>query len=260
MANQDVDRWKGAALALPKETVITSGMPIRDRVFEGDGVGGFLRKYWTPPPGSDLPSMQVSQAEVVLSVADDIESLARAIRFMHNDDMFPSITLSDVPQLEQRGIDLIRVLSNGCDLVLDDDIHEPADDAFAKAKERASDDTRATRIEFLFTLAEVADEVKPRLAALKDFDVEWIGEARDVAQKLSSEGPPVPGRQASPEIDLRNRLVTLLDQRVAKVRRAARSVYRDHPEIVRLVTSAYERQRRLESKRKKKAKTEAQPK
>jgi len=88
--------------------------------------------------------------------------------------------------------------------------------------------------------------------ALKDFDAEWIEETRVVAQKLSSEGPPVPGRPASPEIDLRNRLVTLLDQRVSKVRKAAGYVYRDHPETLRLVTSAYERQRRLEAKRKKK--------
>lgn len=44
---------------------------------------------------------------------------------------------------------------------------------------------------------------------------------------------------------------TLLDLRVSKVRRAARYVYRDHPEMIRLVTSAYERKRRLDAKRKK---------
>jgi hypothetical protein len=63
----------------------------------------------------------------------------------------------------------------------------------------------------------------------------------------------VTGRAADPKIDLRNRLVTLLDQRVSKVRRAARYVFRDHPEVVRQVTSAYERKRRVETKRRKKS-------
>jgi len=256
MANQDVERWQSDAKALPTAVVITSGLPVRDRVFEADGAAAFLRKRWKADPQSELPGMEVAESEVPLSTADDIESLARAIRALHNDQLFPSLTPSEVPAYEQRATELIRVLSNGCELVLDDGVHEPADDALAAAKALVTDDTRAARIEHMFALAEVADEVKPRLAALKDFDVSWIGEIRALAQKLSSEGPPVAGRPASPEIDLRNRLITLLDQRVSKVRRAAAYVYRDRPEVLRLVTSAYERQRRLEAKRKKAKKDE----
>ena len=76
---------------------------------------------------------------------------------------------------------------------------------------------------------------------------------REVAQKLNSQGPPLTGQAADPKIDLRNRLVTLLDQRVSRVRRAAWYVFRDHPEVVRQVTSAYERKRRVETKRRKKS-------
>jgi hypothetical protein len=63
----------------------------------------------------------------------------------------------------------------------------------------------------------------------------------------------VAGQPADPKVDLRNRLVTLLEHRVSKVRRAARYVFRDHPEVVRQVTSSYERKRRVEAKRRKKA-------
>ena len=138
--------------------------------------------------------------------------------------------------------------------MLDDDVHEPADDALAAAKARAEDDTRGTRIEYMFGVAAVAKDIKDRLVKIKNFDEKWIGELRDTAQKLSDEGPPPMGRPADPKIDLRNRMLVLLEQRVSKVRRAAQYVYDEHPEIVRMVTSAYERKKRLEAKRKKKEK------
>jgi len=51
-------------------------------------------------------------------------------------------------------------------------------------------------------------------------------------------GSPQRGRPASPDVDLRYRLLTLLDSRVRKVRRATRYVYRNHPDIARLAMSA----------------------
>lgn len=251
MSKADVERWRGAADALPGSSVRVRSSPIREVVFEADGVAGFLRKYWKSPEGSSLPGMEVADAHVPLVFADEIESLARGIRTVHSSALFPAIPTSEVPGLEKRARELIGILSNACELVLDDDVQEPADDAFAAAKTRAEDDTRATRIQFLFDLSTIAAGVSDRLAALKDFDTAWIDEARDVARKLSVEGPPRPGKEASLEIDFRNRLLMLLDLRVSKVRRAARYVYRDHPEMIRLVTSAYERKRRLDAKRKK---------
>jgi hypothetical protein len=228
-------------------------MPIQDRVHEADGVAEFLRKYWLPDEERGLPGMVETESQVPLAAADDIESLARAIRSVDTRELFPPAPPSEVPKLEARTRELIRILSNACELVLDDDVEEPADEALANAKERAGDNTRATRIRYLLDLAAVAEEVKDRLIAIKSFQESWIAEAGEVARKLSSAGPVVPGKQADPNIDLRNRLVTLLDERVSKVRRAAHYVYHDHPEIVRLATSAYERKRRLEAKRRKRA-------
>jgi hypothetical protein len=256
MSQADLDQWKTAALALDPKAVVLGGMPLKDRVFEADGVAGVLRKLWEPSPELRLPGMKETAAQVPLTVAGEIESLCRAIRFVHTDGIFPTLPPAEVPALEARARTLISTLSNACELVLDDNVHEPADSALAAAKDRAEDDTRATRIQYLFDLAAVAEEVKERLATLTSFDLGWITEAREVAQKLSSQGPPLTGQAADPRIDLRNRLVTLLDQRVSKVRRAARYVFRDHPEVVRQVTSAYERKRRVEAKRRKKSAVE----
>ncbi len=253
MSQADLDQWKTAAEALDAKAVLLGGMPLRDRVYEADGVASMLRKLWEPSAELHLPGMKETAAQVPLAVAGEIESLCRAIRFVHTDGIFPTLPPAEVPALEVRARKLISTLSNACELVLDDDVEEPADKALANAKSRAEDDTRATRIQYLFDLAAVAEEVKDRLATLRSFDPGWIAEARDVAQKLSSEGPPVAGQPADPKVDLRNRLVTLLDHRVSKVRRAARFVYRDHPEVVRQLTSSYERKRRVEAKRRKRA-------
>ena len=48
---------------------------------------------------------------------------------------------------------------------------------------------------------------------------------------------------------LRNRLATVLSNRMGVVRSAARFVFRNRPEIIREVTSAYERRRRAASRR-----------
>jgi len=58
-----------------------------------------------------------------------------------------------------------------------------------------------------------------------------------------------PTTPASPEntrraLDIRNRVATLLVDRVNLVRSAARFVFRNQPDIVRLSTSAFERRRR----------------
>ena len=56
---------------------------------------------------------------------------------------------------------------------------------------------------------------------------------------------------------LRNRLITLLLDRMRRVRAAARYVFRNHPEIARRATSTYERRRRARSRAQ--AATEAAP-
>lgn len=251
MSQADVERWTPDARALKPEDVKPSDQPIREKTFEADGAAGFLRKFWKPQKDGAVPGMETTESVVPLAVADEIESLVRAIRTVHNDGLFPTLQATEVPALEARGRWLSARLSNACELVLDDDVVEPADGALAAAKARAEDDTRATRIETLLSLAAVADEIKDRLATIKDFETAWIAEAREVAQKLSADGPAQPGRAADPTIDFRNRLLVLLDRRVSRVRRAARYVYVDHPETVRLVTSAYERKKRLEAKRRK---------
>jgi len=72
-----------------------------------------------------------------------------------------------------------------------------------------------------------------------------IAEGETLARQLR-ERPTTP---TSPEntrraLDIRNRVATLLVDKMALVRAAARFVFRNQPEISRLATSSFERRRR----------------
>jgi hypothetical protein len=107
----------------------------------------------------------------------------------------------------------------------------------------------------LYDYAELAERAKDKLQGLGGFDVALIAEARALGAQLRerSAGPatfePKPAERDA--LELRNRLVSLLSERVARLRAAARFVFRRHPVFVREVSSAYERRRRASSRKKK---------
>ncbi len=94
--------------------------------------------------------------------------------------------------------------------------------------------------------ARFAEIHRAAVTGLGGFDPRQIDTARTLARTLRerSRAPreqPTARREA---LALRNKLVALLRVRLATTRAAARFVFRDHPEIIREVTSAHERTRR----------------
>jgi hypothetical protein len=91
---------------------------------------------------------------------------------------------------------------------------------------------------------------------LGGFDAAHIDEARTVAAELRARpSAAATGSDASrAALALRNKLVVLLMGRMSAVRAAARFVFRGQPEIVREVTSDYERRRRAAGRRAKEKK------
>jgi hypothetical protein len=95
------------------------------------------------------------------------------------------------------------------------------------------------------------------IAGLGGFDAALIDEAHALAKKLRERSaekvvgiPPAEARRA---LELRNRVGTLLQERITKVRDAARFVFRNDPALARRATSAYQRRRRTAANRAKKA-------
>ena len=249
MSEQDIQRWRNKALALSPDDVKPAGMPIETYLLEGEGLAGFIERYWEKDEDKGVPGLSEVGNRFDRSVGEEMTSLVRASRTAHMKVLFPEDAGKDTAEAVERAQFVVSELADACEYVLDDGVEEPADLALAEADERAEDDSRASLIQSLVNYAGVADSIKDRFADLSTFDVSFIDEARRLANEIGAEGPPQPGRPASPHIDLRDRLLTLLGQRMRSTRATARYVFRHHPKIVRKATSAYKRRRRLAARR-----------
>jgi hypothetical protein len=106
----------------------------------------------------------------------------------------------------------------------------------------------------LFDYAEMSERCRDKLVGLGGFDGSVIEEARALAAQLRAQSagpartPPKPAEREA--LELRNRLATLLGERVTRVRAAARFAFRRHPELVRQASSTYARRRRAQHRKK----------
>jgi len=108
--------------------------------------------------------------------------------------------------------------------------------------------------------AALAGKYRDSLAKIQGFDVALLDEARPLAAALREQSAAALTRTNADtqreSLALRNRLLTLLTERVKRARRAASYVFRNHPDIVRKFTSAFERRQRS-ARRRAKAVSEA---
>lgn len=127
----------------------------------------------------------------------------------------------------------------------------------AHADDRESRDALAQRLQDYAALAQTC---RAELDGLGGFESARIDEAFELVDALRAR-PARPaengGRRSA--IELRNRYVALALRRIALVRGAAQLVFRDHPRIVREVTSAYLRRRRAEARRARSSQRKAPP-
>ena len=117
-------------------------------------------------------------------------------------------------------------------------------------RESRSQDALAAALDDCVALA---SRHRDELDGLGNFDVALLDEGKQVATQLRERSAARIGVQ-NPSAERRaqehrNRLAALLGQRINRVRAAARFVFRSHPEVIREVTSTYERRRRAARRR-----------
>jgi hypothetical protein len=123
----------------------------------------------------------------------------------------------------------------------------------------------ASRVPLHVVAAEAVDVARysTEFDGLGGFDVALLDEATVLAVKLRERSAARPGPQnVSAEqraLELRSRLASLLTQRMSVVRSAAHFVFRRQPNIVREVTSAYERRCRAAWRRSSETAPAAEP-
>jgi len=138
---------------------------------------------------------------------------------------------------------VVSEIKAALEYLFDDGVEDDRDAQLAAVgKAHAADPDTADALALeLVDHAELASRHRDELVEQCWFDAALIDEASRLAKALgerpatSQAGAPVEQKKA---LDLRNRIATLLWQRMSQVRAAARYVFRHHPMIVREVTSA----------------------
>ncbi|XXT22565.1 hypothetical protein WME94_13505 [Sorangium sp. So ce429] len=253
MAKQgkDYDRWVKAAAELGR-TDNPLSLPYDVAVREAVAAAAFVKKYWEPD--GDRPGLKRVKNRLPASSSEELLSIVHAVQEAQTRLLL--IVDPAVTDVGERARFVVDELESALEFLLDDDVDEPADAQLARIKEfHAQDGQRSSALsQALRDYAGLAESLKDRLVeADEEFDVRLILEARKLAEDLQRrtlETIPEGGTSAA-ATTIRNQLLHLMLERVGAIRKTAAHVFRRHPEIVREVTSAYERRRRAATRREK---------
>jgi len=248
-------RWIAAAMRVDDDA---NPLNVPYEVFLGEArdAAGFVRKRWRPEGA--VPGLERVRNRLPAATADEVAELIDAVQHAQTE-----ATLAVAPQAPAdlaRAGELVELLAGALDFTLGDGDPD-GDDARRLARVRdahaSAGSSPAALGQDLRNHAALADAVRARLVHDDaGFDLACIDEALVLASRLARPSlAPEPAEadgDVAPTVgtlSLRNRLLRLLVDRVALVRRCARHVFAAHPEVLQEVTSAYERERRARGRK-----------
>jgi hypothetical protein len=254
----EMERWTEQARALgPVENPLRTPYDIGMR--EAATAAAFVDKYWEAT--ASYPGLSRAKGRLPKAVAEEVLSLIHATQGAQT----ALLMLVDPAALKhgERARFVVDELEAAIEFVLDDGVEEPEDTRLAQIRdfhsqngERSSALSQALR-DYATLGRTLLDRIQKADA---EFDPKLLDEAETLAKRLAETGGANPLAQSPEARDatlLRNQLLTLLFRRVGEIRSTAAYVYRGHPEILREVTSAY--QRRLRAARRAKKQPETPP-
>jgi len=255
MVMAEAKALEGSDFTLPQPVHVISG--------EAVDVAKFAATYWAarrdPRTGQVVfPGLEMAGMPDKLpsTIAGEILQLREAFEEANTKYML-TVTPKEEQSPMARARFVLGEIAAALQWLFDDGVSDEKDARLAKVMGAHADDpdTMDAVASELVDYASLAEAYRSDLAGIEAFDVGLIDEAKELAAKLRERSPAT--RTASAEeseaLELRNRVGTLLLRRMNVVRAAARLVFRHHPNVVREVTSAYERRRRSEARRAKKA-------
>jgi hypothetical protein len=264
-----IQRWEMEARALPSDEVRLT-VPLHVLTGEAVDVSRFFVKYWATQrdpatrrvvrPGLDMAG---GEKRLSAETGADILSLQDAVQQAQT-----AYLLTVDPKAErdamERAAFVLGELTSTLEWLFDDGVQNDDDVRLANLGAAHHDDpeTPDALASALEDYAGLAALHRKEMDGLGGFDVALIDEAKELAKKLRgipAAGPASADSASKQALDLRNRLATLLMRKIGTVRAATRFVFRHHPEIIREVTSTYERRRRAAARRNAAKKQAQQP-
>jgi hypothetical protein len=243
----DLDHWLEMSASFSAENPLN--VPYAVALSEAAQVATFVDEHWRSE--GNLPGLERYAARLPRSTSDEIRALIVAVQWQQT-KLLLMVAPSTI-EVVLEASELIEELTSTLEFVLDDGVDEEADLQLAQIKRyhaRGSQSSTATA-QALRDYSALAESLNDRiLEADKGFDVKLIARARDLADRLVN-SPSFAAGPADRERERasRNRLLGLLVHKVSLVRTTAAHAFRKYPDVVRKVTSAYERRRRTASRK-----------
>ncbi|GMV43180.1 MAG: hypothetical protein AMXMBFR64_48960 [Myxococcales bacterium] len=242
-----VELHRAEALALPAARVRTSfDLPLRVVVEEGHDTGEYARRYYASServPGFDKVSFRVPA-----ETPKRLLTLAAAAR-----EMCYVVTVgrgnTSLRAVFQDGEKVLQRLTDDLGFWLDDGVDTDDDAAYAALKDEHDDTLSIDRLSAaLYDFARMGESLGSAMlaAGMETWDPTLPAQALKLRDTLSTPVPP-PDRA---DLDLRNRLLSILQAEVGVVRRTAAYLWaRNHRDVYGLFASAWLRNKNLAAKR-----------
>jgi hypothetical protein len=250
MANPMLGKWEPLAWGL-SEYAGRVPVPFHVLVGEAVDVARFFNTYYATQPAvpgkATRPGLEqaVTGGQFRPELGQEILELQEATQAAQTQYLL-TVTAPDSPA--ERAEFVLSELVAGLEYLFDDGVRDDDDQRLERLgsvhANPTSQDALATALD---DYAGLADLHRDRLTQLGAFEVALIDEARALAvamREVSAKKLAGASTDAQKQaLELRNRLASMLHDRMQLVRSAARYVFRRDPETVRRVTSAYQRQR-----------------
>ncbi|MBI5481229.1 MAG: hypothetical protein HY906_20390 [Deltaproteobacteria bacterium] len=248
--------WDQAAWALPSDE-FKATVPLYVLLGEAVDIAAFGVKYWEPKKHAKTgkvlrPGLASAGKNLPKRTVEEIRELQRAAQDAQSEYLL-LVDPQASPDLLPRARFVLGELTASLEWFFDDGVADEKDAQLERvaSAHQGDPDTADALAGELVDYAALARSHRKELQGLGGFDAALIDEAPKLAVQLR-ERPPAPVPPSAEEqraLAFRNRLLTLLQARIGRVRAAARFVFRNHPAIIREATSAYERRRRAAARR-----------
>jgi hypothetical protein len=246
MSREALALWKSAAMD-QRDIRSSFAAPMHVLMSEAVDLIRFCRDYWHPVPcgESARPGLCEAGCKLPEHVADDLLVLQEALHTAHTEYL---LTIPPVQAgLRTRAEFVLSELVAAIEWLLDDGQHDERDRQLSGLRQEHApyEDAGDSLGTQLADYAALASQLRPRLAGLGGFNMSLIDDAHHLARELRQIGAGVAAtEQTASALDLRNRIATLLVDRMTLVRAAACFVFRNHPAIARLAASTFDLRQR----------------
>jgi len=236
------------SLASQPSDDVPVGMPIGTFCKEAVGVAAFAERYWQPVEGIDAC---LAPHEARLGGDPGPQLVFLTDQFRQADAMLVQGSLPTGDPLQPLAQKQLTEIRSACEVVVDDGVQDKKDVmVVALRKQHASaPKTVGELTNALASYVTAARSLSAELEALPGFDMRVLDAAQNTVDHLLGRGNGASNEATRPTRIRRNRLLSMIRARVATIRKVGKFAFRNYPDILREMASAYNRDRRRAAKR-----------